>query len=143
MQSMEKEIVKTSVVAGVVIKKDGKYLLVQEKQPKAYGLWNFPAGRVDVGDTIEETAVKEAKEETGYDVELVKEIDIFQESAIESSKHAFEAKIMGGELKFPEDEILDAGWFTFEEIRGMKDKLRGGWIIGAISILENKLDAGR
>ncbi len=140
---MEKEIVKTSVVAGVVIKKDGKYLLVQEKQPKAYGLWNFPAGRVDVGDTIEETAVKEAKEETGYDVELVKEIDIFQESAIESSKHAFEAKIMGGELKFPEDEILDAGWFTFEEIRGMKDKLRGGWIIGAISILENKLDAGR
>lgn len=143
MQSMEKEIVKTAVVAGVVIKKDGKYLLVQEKQPKAYGLWNFPAGRVDVGDTIEETAVKEAKEETGYDVELVKEIDIFQESAIESSKHAFEAKIMGGELKFPEDEILDAGWFTFEEIRGMKDKLRGGWIIGAISILENKLDAGR
>jgi len=136
---MEKEIVKTSVVAGVVIKKDGKYLLVQEKQPKAYGLWNFPADRVDVGDTIEETAVKEAKEETGYDVELVRKIDIFQESATESSKHAFEARIKGGELKFPEDEILDARWFTFEEIRGMTDKLRGGWIIGAISVLEDKL----
>lgn len=133
---MEKEVIKVAVVAGVVIKKDGKYLLVQEKQSKVYGLWNFPAGRVDVGDTIEQTAIKEAKEETGYEVELIKKIDIFQESATEPPKHAFEAKIIGGKLKYPKDEILDARWFTFEEIQGMKDRLRSGWIINAISILE-------
>jgi len=134
----ENEIVKVAVVAGVVIKKDGKYLLVQEKQPKAYGLWNFPAGRVDVGDTIELTAVREAKEETGYDVELIRKLDIFQDTATEPSKHAFEARIIGGELKYPESEIMGARWFTFKEIQEMKDKLRSGWIIGAISILENE-----
>ncbi|HCP08865.1 MAG TPA: hypothetical protein DIT25_03655 [Candidatus Moranbacteria bacterium] len=133
---MKKEVVKTNVVAGVVIKQDGKYLLVQEKYEKIYGLWNFPAGRVDVGDTIEQTAVKEAKEESGYDVELIRKIDIFQDTAKEDAKHAFEAKIIGGELKFPEDEILDAKWFTYGEIVGMKDKLRGAWILKAIEILE-------
>lgn len=129
-------LVTTFIVAGVVIKKDGKYLLVQEKQPKCYGLWNWPAGKVEQGDSIEQTAIKEAKEEVGYDVELIRKIDIFQESANTPPKHAYEAKIIGGELKYPEDEILDAGWFSLDEILAMKDKLREEWIIGAITELE-------
>jgi len=132
---MKKEVIKVPIVAGVVIKKDDKYLLVQEKQPTAYGLWNFPAGRVDIGDTIEQTAIKEAKEESGYDVELIRKIDIYQESVSEPPKHAFEAKIVSGDLKFPENELLDARWFTLEEIQSMKDELRGEWILQAIATL--------
>jgi 8-oxo-dGTP pyrophosphatase MutT (NUDIX family) len=134
---MQKESIKVQVVAGVVIKKDGKYLLLQEKQPKAYMLWNFPAGKVDEGETFEQTAIREAKEESGYDVELVKKVGIFQKIPTDAVKHAFEAKIIGGELKFSEDEMLDARWFTFDEIKQMKDKLRGEWIIEAINVLEN------
>ena len=52
------------VVAGCVIQKDGKYLLVQEKQQKVYGLWNLPAGHVDEGETFEEAAIRESQEET-------------------------------------------------------------------------------
>ncbi|MBU0999253.1 NUDIX hydrolase [Patescibacteria group bacterium] len=135
---MQKENIKVDVVVGVVIKKEGKYLLLQEKQPKAYMLWNFPAGKVDIEESFEQTAVREAKEESGYDVELIKEIGIFQAISTDAVKHAFEAEIVGGELKFPEDEILNAKWFSFEEIKQMKDTLRGKWIIEAISILENK-----
>lgn len=137
---MEKEYVQTYVVAGVVIKKDGKYLLVQENRPedeKVHGLWNFPAGRVDKGDTIEETAVKEAKEESGLDVRLIRKLGIFQESAEVPPKHAFEAEITSGELNWSKDEMLDAKWFTWQEIEMMKDKLRSEWIIEAIKILEN------
>ena len=133
---MEKEVIKVPIVAGCLIEKDGKYLLVQEKQPRAYGLWNFPAGRVDVEDTIEQTAIKEAKEESGYDVELIRKIDIYQDSATEPPQHAFEARIISGDLKFPQDEILDARWFTFEEIKSMENSLRGSWIIEAISSQE-------
>lgn len=135
---MEKETIKVEVVAGVIIKKDNKYLLLQEKQPKAYMLWNFPAGRVDVGESLEEAAIRETKEESGYDVELLKEIKIFHEKATSVVKHVFEAKIIGGELKFPEDEILDAQWFTFEEIKNMRDKLRSEWILDTINLLESK-----
>jgi 8-oxo-dGTP pyrophosphatase MutT (NUDIX family) len=131
-------LIQTYIVAGAVIKKDGKYLLVQENRPgtDVHGLWNFPAGRVEEGSTIEETAVKEAKEECGYDVELVRKLDIFQESSKVPPRHAFEAHIIGGELKWPEDEISDAKWFSFKELKEMKKMLRGEWILEAINILE-------
>ena len=134
----EKEHIKVSVVVGVVIKKDNKYLLVQEKKLQAYGLWNFPAGRVDAGEQLEQSAIREAKEETGYDIELIKEISIFHITSESPVKHVFEARIIGGELNFPEDEILDTGWFTFNEIKKMKNKLRAEWVIDSINILENK-----
>lgn len=109
------------VVAGVVLERDKKFLLVQEKQSRAYGLWNLPAGRVDVGDTIEETAVKEAKEESGFDVTLTRKLGIFHESATDAVKHAFLGEITDGELRWPKDEILDAQWFSLEEIEALGD----------------------
>lgn len=128
-----------NAVAGVVIKQKGKYLLVQENRPKKeriHGSWNLPAGRVDAGDTIELTAVKEAKEESGFDVEIKRKLGVFQNTVTGVTKHVFEAEIIGGELKCPEDEILDAKWFTFEEIKKMKNNLRSLWVFGAISIVE-------
>lgn len=84
------------------------------------------------------TAIKEAKEEAGYDVELIRKLDIFQANAQSPVKHVFEAKIIGGKLEWPKDEILQAKWFTRQEIQNMQDKLRDEWIIGGISILEGK-----
>ena len=134
----QKEAIKVGVVVGVVIRRDGEFLLVQEKSPKIYGLWNFPAGHVDVGESLEQAAIRETKEESGYNVEIIQELAIFHVQSTDSIKHAFEGKIVGGELKFPEDEILDAKWFTLNEIKQMKDKLRGEWILETISILESK-----
>lgn len=127
--------IKVYVAAGVVVKQDGKYLLVREKKPEAHGLWNLPAGRVEEGQTIESTAVREAKEESGYDVELIRHLAIFHSSGDIACKHAFEAKIVGGELKIPED-MLDVKWFTYGEIVAMKDKLRDIWPLKAIDIVE-------
>lgn len=135
---MNIETVTTSIVAGTVIKQDGKYVLVQEKQAKAYGLWNLPAGRVEVGHTIEETAIKESKEETGFDVRLIKKIDIFQHDTSVPPAHAFLAEITGGAIAFPEDEIMDVQWFSFAEICDLeKDgKTRGEWVRQAVELVE-------
>jgi 8-oxo-dGTP pyrophosphatase MutT (NUDIX family) len=128
------------VIAGVVLRDNGKYLLVQENQPntQTHGLWNFPAGKVDLGDTLEHTAIKEVKEEVGVEVELIKKIGIFQDSADTPPKHAFEGKILAGEIKFPE-EIMAAQWFSFKELQAMEEQLRGEWVLGAISILEENI----
>jgi 8-oxo-dGTP diphosphatase len=125
-------LVSTHVVAGVVLSQEGKYLFVQEKQPECYGKWNLPAGRVEVGDSIEETAIKEAKEETGFDVKLGRKLGIWQDGASRPPKHLYNATIIAGKLKFPEDEILDARWFTLTELRGMKDQLRDPSLLEAI-----------
>jgi 8-oxo-dGTP diphosphatase len=132
---MKEKLVKAFIVAGVVVERDGKFLLVQEKQPQCYGKWNLPAGRVEEGFSIEETAVKEAKEETGFDVELLGKIEIFQESTDTPVKHSFKARIVGGELKIPKDELLDVRWFSLEEIEAMKENLRGeNWVLGSIKM---------
>jgi 8-oxo-dGTP diphosphatase len=129
----QERLQRSYMVAGVILEQDNKYLLVQEKKAKAYGLWNFPAGRVEVGDSFEATAIKEAKEETGYTVELVEKLGIYQHSPKVAPKHTYVARITGGELEIPEAEILDAQWFRWEEIVAMQDKLRSPWIVDALS----------
>jgi NADH pyrophosphatase NudC (nudix superfamily) len=134
----KKEFVKCGIAAAAVIKKDDKYLLVQEKAKHCYGLWNWPAGRVDVGETIEEGAVREAKEESGFDVKLIRKLDIFQNDVNDSARHAFEAEIIGGELYVDTEELLDVKWFTLDEILAIKNKLRSDWVLGSIEIIEGK-----
>lgn len=138
MTTMNPDYTYIHMVAGVVIKQDKKYLLIKEAQAKARGLWNLPAGHVDVGHTLEQTAIKEAKEESGFDVEIVRKLGVWQESEKVPSRHIFEAEIIGGELKFPEDEILDAQWISFEEIEQLDGdgKLRGPFVYAAISEVE-------
>jgi len=134
-------IIRARIASGVVIKRDNKYLLVQENKVKVRGLWNLPAGKVEKGLTFAENAKKEAKEETGYDVKIIKEIGIFHKDGEGTVKHVFEAQIDGGDLKLPKEEILDAKWFTLDEIRKMKDELRNPWVLEAIELLENHKNA--
>ncbi len=126
----EKSVEWVGIVAGCLIQDDNKYLLVQEKQAKAYGLWNLPAGYVDKGEVIEDAAVREVKEETGLLVELGPEVAIYHESVGKPVKHIFTAQVIGGELSPQPDEILDVKWLTFNEISALNNegKLRAPWI---------------
>ena len=123
-----------TALSGCLIEKDGKFLLVQEAQKKAYKLWNMPAGHVDEGEAVEQAAVRETKEEAGYDVVLVRKLGVYQTKR-GPSLHIFLAQIVGGELAYPEHEILDARWFTLQQITalGAEEKLRGPYILSAIN----------
>ena len=124
----------TLAVCSVVLKKAGKYLLVQEKQPHVYGKWNLPGGRVDEGETLEQAAVREALEETNYNVEIVKQIFVHHSVIDQPVLHAYSAKIIGGKLKYPVDEILDARWFSHAEILAKATDLRNPeYIMGALA----------
>lgn len=120
---------KPVVIAGCLLEKDGKFLLIQEGRPDIYGLWNIPAGHVDEGEAAEEAAVRETKEETGFDVAIVAEIGAF-ETTTGKTIHIFQANITGGELKLPSDELLNAEWYTYDEIKRMQGnkRLRGSYI---------------
>jgi ADP-ribose pyrophosphatase YjhB (NUDIX family) len=126
----EATIERAAVVAACLIKKDHRYLLVQESQPKAYGLWNLPAGHVDKGEKIREAAVRETKEETGYDVHLIKEVAVLHEEATNAVKHIFSANIVDGKISFKTDEIIDVKWLTFEEVKIINNdgKIRRPWV---------------
>jgi 8-oxo-dGTP pyrophosphatase MutT (NUDIX family) len=133
--SWEETIEWARVVVGCIVYKNKKYLMVQEKQKRAYGLWNLPAGHVDKGESLEHAAIREAKEETGYEVRLVQEVGIYQHSAQSPVKHAFLAEVTGGSAHAQEDEILQVKWLSYEEIKDLytSGKIRSEWIWQAIN----------
>lgn len=120
-------------VGSAVIYREGKFLLIQEKRKRIYGKWNFPGGRQDPDETIEETAVREAKEESGYEVKIIKLLVKIDHDKGSRTLNAFLAEIVGGDLKIQEEEIMDAGWFTYDEIVAMKSELRDAeYILSAL-----------
>jgi len=125
------------VVVGVILVKDGKFLLVQEGQVDV-GTWNIPAGWLDMNEEIIIGAKREAQEETGLDIEITGFLGAYasckqvNDKIINPVRFIFAASPLNEKLNYPKDEILDAKWFSYEEIKGMEDKLRSRTIIPQI-----------
>ncbi len=128
-------------IAGVVLRdEDGRYLLVQEAKPHVYGLWNWPAGHVDEGETLAQAAIREAKEEVGLDVKILNQELLFigQGNKKGHVVHSFYGEIIGGKLNFQKNELLDAKWFSVNEIKKLDKagKTRNPWVIESILKVE-------
>ena len=54
--------------SSAILERDGRYLLVRRANPPAADMFAFPGGRAEPGETPEETAIREFREETGLDV---------------------------------------------------------------------------
>lgn len=135
----EASIQRVGVVVGSLVKRDGKYLLVKES-PEGREVYNLPAGHVDKDEQLEVAAVREAKEETGYDIRLIEQIALYHESAPQSVKHVYLAEIIGGEEKAQEGEILEVVWCSFEDVSILEQagKMRAPWVFDVISKFENR-----
>ena len=133
---------KNLIVGANLIEKDGKFLLIQEGKlvVGVTGKWNFPAGKKDPGEKILDTAKREAKEESGFDVELKYLLGVWQHSDnrdgvdYDVTVFVFKSDIAGGELMKPNNEIMDLKWYTKSEVEGLfkSDKLRRPFIWHAI-----------
>ncbi len=59
------------VAVGVLIKADGSFLLTSRPPGKAYcGYWEFPGGKIEVGETVQDALRRELHEELGITIEL-------------------------------------------------------------------------
>ena len=64
-----------TIIKSLIIDAEGRILFVRrsrEWHKESHGKWEFAGGKIEFGEDPERTAVREAKEETGYDVEIVK-----------------------------------------------------------------------
>ena len=129
-----------TIVVGGVLKKNGKYLLVQEARKDIKGKWNLPAGMLDLNENVFEGAKREIFEESGYDVELTG-IAKIRNSMVAGDSFIgiiFSTKILKKHSSNNKDEIIQTGWFSYDEIVGMRNELRSyEWIVEAIEAVEN------
>jgi len=120
-----------NIVTRVVVERDGKYLMVQEGKPYIRGLWAFPGGKLDVGEMLTVSAVREIREETGVEVELVGVIGLQYFLWDDRPGFTYELDLLGRAVSIPDtivtsEEILDIAWKTKEEIHALEEggKLR-------------------
>jgi 8-oxo-dGTP diphosphatase len=90
------------LMVDVVIPSDEGIVLVRRGGEPFEGRWALPGGFVEVGETVEAAAAREAAEETGLAVELARLVGVYSDPKRDPRGHnvsvAFLARVLGGDL---------------------------------------------
>ena len=107
---------KKEISCGCIIIKNNKILLVYEKRRN---FWGLPKGHVEQGESEEETALREVREEVGLDVEIDKTkrytLNYIINNEIDKTSVFYIAKPKNEYIKIQESEIGNIKWCSFEE----------------------------
>lgn len=103
------------VVAGIICK-DNKFLIAQRNLKKAQGgLWEFPGGKVEKGETYEEALIREIREEFNADIEVEEYVgeNIHHYPEKDIKLIFYKAKLLSNNIELIEHE--DFRWITKQE----------------------------
>ncbi|WLR50442.1 NUDIX domain-containing protein [Bacillus tianshenii] len=105
-------------VAGFVVE-DEKVLVVKKRYSGLKGKWSLPAGFVDEGETMDEAALREVKEETGIECEITGlsgiRTGVIQDT-ISDNMVIFSMKAVGGQLQPQLTELFEAAFLSPEQL---------------------------
>lgn len=101
--------------ATVAIIEEGRVLLIKRED---FEVWGLPGGMTDPGESIAQTAIREAWEETGIRVELTRLVGTYSTYFGQRVNHSvlFAARPVGGALQPQVNETLDLGYFAPDEL---------------------------
>ncbi|MGW3191827.1 NUDIX hydrolase [Streptomyces ardesiacus] len=104
-------------VAAAVIVHEGRVLMVRRRVSEGSLCWQFPAGKVEPGETSEDAAARETREETGLAVAVVKRLGerVHPETGRLMSYIACEVLSGTAHIAAP-DELADLAWVTHGEM---------------------------
>lgn len=97
---------------GIIKNEEGKILLVLRND---FDAWNLPGGAIEKGETPWEGVIREVKEETGFNVEVIRLIGIYTKKEKNHIIFSFECKIIDGEIRLNK-EAKDIKYFDFNSI---------------------------
>lgn len=96
--------------ATIVMNEQKEILLI--KGPKRG--WEMPGGQVEEGESLKDAAIRETKEETGIDIEVLKFCGVFQNVNYSICNTLFLARPVGGKLTTT-PESLEVGFYPIEQ----------------------------
>lgn len=101
-------------------------LLVRRANPPDAGLWGFPGGRVEAGETLFHAAERELKEETGLTARALRTVEVFDSlhhtpDGTLAFHYVIVAVLCEDTAPAPTppeaaDDALDARWFSYEDV---------------------------
>jgi len=103
------------VVAGTIFTLEEKIVLLKRGVEPAMGKWVFPGGYVDRGESVQEAAIRETKEECQMDVNLGPLLNVYSYPRSPNVIVVYTAQVVGGALAAG-DESVEAGVFAPPEI---------------------------
>ena len=120
------------VTVATVVVRDGKLLCVEERAAGQLVI-NQPAGHLEPDESLQEAALRETREETGWDVQLTAFVGAYQWKAPDSDKgpgrhylrFAFAAEPLAHDPARPlDDGIVQALWMTPTELQAEQSRHR-------------------
>ncbi|QYF87949.1 NUDIX hydrolase [Brevundimonas sp. PAMC22021] len=103
---------------GVVCMRGDEVLLIRRGTPPRLGEWSLPGGRIEPGERAIEAALRELREETGVEAEMLGLIDVVDGVFPEHGRHYvlidYAARWLSGEPQAG-DDATQAAFFAFEE----------------------------
>lgn len=101
---------------GAIIYNDNNEVLIVKHNA---GHWDFPKGHMEEGENEYQTALREVKEETNLDIELIKEyryeIHYSPKENVDKTVVFFLARNKSNDVVKQDAEIANIGWFEYKE----------------------------
>ena len=110
--------VNPKMVVGVIPEYRGRILLMRRAIEPRYGSWTFPGGFIEIDESVEECAAREAMEETGAEVEVIDLVGVYSKPVPHGPgivSIVYRGKTRSAKLD-PGREALEAKWFNPEDI---------------------------
>ncbi|WP_433957248.1 NUDIX hydrolase [Cytobacillus horneckiae] len=108
-----------AIVVSVSIIKDDEVLLIKEKTSSGITKWNFPSGRMELAENIKKAAVREVKEETGLDVQLIETSGVYNfvsDSNNQVILFHFVGRAYDDSVLLLEEGVVDYKWMKLSEL---------------------------
>ncbi len=112
------QFIDPKLTTAVMPLKGDKVLMVKRTMEPGRGSWCFPGGFMETGETPQQCAIRECKEETGFDIEITGLIDVFYYEDYRGSGVVimFKGEVVGGEVALNPVESEAVGFFAIDEL---------------------------
>lgn len=128
---------KPRITSAVLVENNGKFLLAERNKENYNGYWIIPGGGVKFGETIEQAAIREIKEETNLDVNIVKLIGHKEVINVPGNYHSIVffhlAKPKNLDIEAKED-VSKAKFLSIDEIKKLKLAESAEWCLKQIGV---------
>ena len=114
------------VGVGAVVWHGGRFLLIKRGKPPRRGQWSIPGGGQELGESLEEAAIREVREETGLRVEIAGLVDVVDSISRDADGRVkFHMTLIDycavaeTDAAVAGSDAADVGWFGLEDLASL------------------------